>query len=220
MWKRIKRALGGGEETVSAEPAGPLGLVLGGSWSADLFAVRAHADAFRFEFSDSSEVIVAAGSAELGDGVTLYRYYDEDDQMLQVLAASDDVADVREVTLFQAFDSIVPGNAAAWEEWTGPDGWMRAPSYELDDGTLYQRAWFADTPGPAELVEFVEYVRSSRDEAAGRRVAQACMLYTREIPGGDDLHEHLLVIKEETDAGATIELMVGIDLRESQLKVF
>ncbi len=219
MWKTIKRALSGSGPQQPPQ-TGPLGLVLGGAWSADLFAVRAHGERFRFEFSDSSAVIVAAGHADLGDGVTLYRYYDDDDQMLQVLAGSDAVEDVREITLFQPFDSIVPGSAAAWQAWTGQDGWMRAPSFELDDGTRYERAWFTDTPGPAELVEFVEYIRSSRDEAVGRRVAQSCMLYTREIPGAEDLYEHLLVIKEETGAGEAIELMVGIDLRESQLKVF
>ena len=219
MWKSIKRALGGGGDEPAALETGPLGLVLGGSWSADLFAARAYADALRFRFTDGSQVVVAAGKADLGDGVTLYRYYDDDDQMLQILASSHDVDDVREVTLFQSFDSILPGSPAAWAQWTGESGWMRAPTYELDDGTVYQRAWFADTPGPAELVEFVEFVKRKREDTSGQRIAQASMLYTRQVPDSE-LAEHLLVIREDSGEGPSIELMVGVDLSPAQLRVF
>lgn len=217
MFKGIKRFFGSDDEQSDIK-TGPLGLVVGGSWTVELFAVRANSEAYQFEAGDGTSTIKAYGNADLGDGVVLHRYYDENDQMLQVLAEKDDQTAIQEITLFQPFDSIHPNSKQAWEEWTGPQGWMRQKTYELDDGTTYNRVWFADDPGAVEPVQFRESLYRQREGMPSEQISQSCMLYSRDIDNSPP--EHLLVIKESNDAGSSMELMVGLDITESQLSIF
>jgi hypothetical protein len=217
MINRLKRLIG----IEPAEPAvqtGPLGLVVGGSWRVELFNIRANPEAYHVEVGDAGSVIIAYGQAELGDGVKLHRFYDQDGQMLQLLCASNDLTDVREITLYQHFDSIHPNTSEAWQAWIGPQGWMRQATYELDDGTLYQRAWFADDTGPVEPVQFSEILSRARTGTPAENVKQQSMLYSREI--AENQPEHLLVIHETNDAGSSMELMVGVDIQQPQLSIF
>ena len=199
---------------------GPLGLVIGGSWHVDFLRLRSHQDALQFEAWDGHSVIVAHGIVDLGDGMVLHRFYDDDDHLLQVLAAKDREDQIEEITLFQPFDSVQPNSATAWQEWTAPHGWMRAREYELDDGTVYQRTWFADDPGTVELVQFSENVYRDRTRSQYDVIGQACMLFSRDVPDAGSILEHLLVIEERTDAGRTVELLVGVDVAEPDLKIF
>ena len=207
------------EEDSKPEPAGPLGLVAGGSWQVDLLKVRAVADALQFEPYDGQSHIETHGIAALGDGMTVHRFYDSDDHMLQVLVHDGQLDSPEEITLFQPFHSAQPNSPAAWAEWTSESGWMRAPDYELDDGTMYQRTWFSDDPGAVELVQLSETVYTDRAQTKSNRIDQACMLFSRSV-ADSDVQEHLLVIKETTDTGSSIELLVGIDVAESALTVF
>ena len=215
MLNRLKDWLGATEPVVST---GPLGLVVGGSWRVELFNIRANPTAYHFTTDDASAVIVAYGKADLGDGMCLHRFYAQDDHMLQLICPSDDPATVQEITLYQPFDSIHPNSAEAWQAWLGPQGWMRQPTYELDDGTCYQRTWFADDPGTVELVQFSETLCRTRGDGPTEHIQQQCMLYNRDIAHSPP--EHLLVICETNDAGRSIELMIGIDLQLPQLTVF
>ena len=217
MFTRLKRLIGM-EQVVPTVQTGPLGLVVGGSWQVELFNIRANPEAYHVEVGDANSVIVAYGQAELGDGVRLHRFYDQDGQMLQILCASHDLTAIQEITLYQRFDSIHPNTSHAWQEWTGPQGWMRQPTYELDDGTLYQRAWFADDAGPVDPVQFDERLSRERTGTPTEQISQDSMLYSREI--ADNQPEHLLVIRETNDAGSSIELMVGVDIQQPQLSIY
>lgn len=205
------------DDTQTTEVPTPMGLVIGGSWRAELFGVRANNDAYQFEAGDADSIIAAYGQADLGDGVILHRFYDADDQMLQILSDKANPDAIQEITLFQPFDSIQPNTTAGWQEWTGAQGWMRRKTYELDDGTLYQRVWFADDPGDVEPVQFTENISRERNTPGNEHIEQHSMLYSREIAGGQP--EHLLVIKETNADGSSIELMVGIDLSPAELTV-
>jgi hypothetical protein len=195
----------------------PLGLTIGGSWRTDLFSLRANAAQYQFKVIEDGSTIVAHGQADLGDGVALHRFYDTDEQMLQILSEKNDPQAIQEITLFQSFDSIQPNTTNGWQEWTGPQGWMRLPTYELDDGTIYQRTWFTDDPGAVEPVQFTEFISRERNQPADEQIEQHSMLYSRSIP--DSPPEHLLVIKETNADGSSIELMVGVDLSPTELTV-
>ena len=217
MLNRFKRWVGMEQPQPSIQ-TGPLGLVVGGSWQVELFNVRANAAAYHVEVGDAGSVIVAYGQADLGDGVRLHRFYDQDDQVLQLLCAEGDLTAIQEITLFQSFDSFHPNTTDAWQEWMGPAGWMRQATYELDDGTLYQRAWFADDPGIVDPVRFNESLCRERSGTPVEPLSQHCMLFSREI--ADSLPEHLLVTRETNDAGSHVELRVGVDIQQSQLSIF
>ena len=198
---------------------GPLGVTVGGSFAVDLFAHKLNPSAWQFAGGDGTQMLVARGYADLGDGAELLRYYTDDDWFLQFLMDRDSEVP-REITLYQPFDSVVLQSPAAWQQWTGPSGWMRAPKFELDDGTVYDRLWFPDEPGAAELVEFEEDIYLDREERHDRRIHQACMLYHRPVDPAIDASEYLLIGKESGDDGQSIELMVGIDVAPDQLTVF
>lgn len=217
MFDKIQKFFSGDEPDTAPSLPTPMGLVIGGSWRVELFAIRANQAAYQFEVGDGDSIIVAQGQADLGDGVMLHRFYDADDQMLQILSDKNDPNAIQEVTLFQSFDSIQPNSNAGWQAWTGPQGWMRRKTYELDDGTLYQRVWFADDPGDVEPVQFTETVSRERNQSGNENIAQHSMLYSREIANSQP--EHLLVIKETSNDGSSIELMVGIDLSPAELTI-
>lgn len=207
------------EPDANVEPTGPMGLVAGGSWQVDLLKLRTVADALQFEPYDGQSHIETHGIAALGEGMTVHRFYDNDDHMLQLLVHDSDPDTPAEITLFQPFHSAQPNSPEAWAEWTGPAGWMRAADYELDDGTMYQRTWFSEDSGAVELVQLSETVYTDRAQTTSDRIDQACMLFSRSIDGSD-VQEHLLVIKETTKTGSSIEIMVGVDVAESALTVF
>jgi hypothetical protein len=151
------------------------------------------------------------GTAQLGGGTELTRYYDDGNRMLQVLAAPGGGPEtITDVSLYAPWDSVVPGGAGEWARWTGSRGLIGAPEYDAD-GILFERFW-GTGEDHAELVEFVETVDDGERQ---RRIHQRCMLYARQVGTAQEML--LLNIESDLDAaarreGSSIEFLIGYGL--------
>jgi len=139
--------------------------------------------------------------------------------MIQVLTvAGVEDQHVEELTLFVPYQSYYPDSDGAWAQWTANGGKLGAPTFRLDDGTEYARVWFDADPGYAEPVEFTESVYEDPDSDESSDVFHKVMLYGRNLEK-EKKNEYLLVSIESYDGQQTVELMVGVDLETSTLKV-
>ena len=197
----------------------PLGLRIGAAVDIDTLPLRMHADDLHVELPEETILIVAQGFVELGDDTYVHRYYDKDDAMIQILTVNG-VEDqhVEEITLYVPYESIYPGSAGGWAQWTAKGGKIGAPTYRFDDGTQYERIWFDTTSGYAEPVVFTEEVYKDAETEAADEVVQQVMLYGRNLEQGKK-NEYLLITVEAYEGEKTVELMVGVDLSLPTVKV-
>ena len=201
------------------EFATPLGLRIGAAVDVDTLPLRMHADDLHIDLPEETLIIVAQGYIDLGDSTYAHRYYTADDIMIQVLTvAGMEDQHVEEVTLYVPYKSYYPDGDGDWAQWTSKGGKLGASIFRLDDGTEFSRIWFDTTPGYAEPVEFTESVYEDPDSDDCSDVYHKLMLYGRNLEDGKK-NEYLMVSAESYDSEQTVELMVGIDLELSTLKV-
>ena len=197
----------------------PLGLRIGAAVDIDTLPLRMHADDLHVELPEETLIIVAQGYVDLGDASHAHRYYTADDTMIQVLTvAGTEDQHVEELTLFVPYKSYYPDGDGAWAQWTSKGGKLGAPTFRIDDGTEYSRIWFDTTEGYAEPVEFTESVYEDPDSDECSVVFHKVMLYGRNLETGKK-NEYLMVSVESYEGEMTVELMVGVDLELSSLKV-
>jgi hypothetical protein len=197
----------------------PLGLRIGAAVDVDTLPLRMHADELHVELPEETLIIVAQGYVDLGDASHAHRYYTADDTMIQVLTvAGMEDQHVEELTLFVPYRSYYPDGDGAWAQWTSKGGKLGAPTFRLEDGTEFSRIWFDTTEGYAAPVEFTESVYEDSDSDECSDVFHKVMLYGRNLEAGKK-NEYLLVSAESYEGEQTVELMVGVDLGLSDLKV-
>ena len=217
----IRSLFGGGrsEEALPRE-RGPLQCAIGGAIEIDtlgLQAALASGEPAMEPPAGGPFIVAAVGTAMLDATSELTRYYDEYDRLLQVLAAPRGGPEtITDVSLYSAWDSVVPVGAQEWERWVGPRGLVGAPRYDAD-GILFERYW-GSGEDHAPLVEFVETVE---DGETSRRIHQRCMLYARNVGRG----EEMLLLNIEQDLadeaqrqGAAIAFMIGYGLGAADVR--
>ena len=197
----------------------PLGLRIGAAVDIDTLPLRMHADDLHVELPEETILIVAQGYVDLGDDSYVNRYYGENDTMIQVLTVNG-VEDqhIEEITLYVPYESIYPGSEGEWAQWTAKGGKIGAPTYRFDDGTEYERIWFDTTPGHVDPVVFTEEVYENAETEEADDVVQQVMLFGRNLEEGKK-NEYLLITVEAYEGEKTVELMVGVDLDLSTVKV-
>ena len=197
----------------------PLGLRIGAAVDIDTLPLRMHADDLHVELPEETLIIVAQGYVDLGDATHAHRYYTANETMIQVLTvAGMEDQHVEELTLYVPYQSFYPDRDGAWAQWTSKGGKIGAPKFRLDNGTEYSRIWFDTTEGYAEPVEFTESVHEDPESDDCSDVFHKVMLYGRNLEAGKKT-EFLLVSAESYEGEQTVELMVGVDLEHSNLKV-
>jgi len=209
----LKNLFGGGGQEQG--PPSPLGARIGQPLYVDPLALQLLGDDSRLELPDTTLVVGARGRVDLGDGGFLYRYYTEDHTMVTAIVNGGHGPEhVSELTLYRPLDSVYPGehDHAAWNEWRRKLG---EPSFRLDDGTSYERAWFTETDGGVEPVGFTEEIWDEETARPARWVRQSVMLFRRPLASGK--LEFLTVAIEETATGKSVELMVGTDVDTASL---
>jgi hypothetical protein len=195
--------------------ASPLGARIGQPLYVDPLALQLLGPDSRLELPDTTLVVAARGRVDLGDGGLLFRYYTEDHTMVTVVTNGGEGPEhVSEITLYRPLDSLYPGehDAAAWQAWRRRLG---EPAFRLDDGATYERAWFDETPGVVEPVEFTEEIFDAETAEPARFVRQSVMLFRRRLASGR--LEFLTAAIEQTATGRSVELMVGTDLDTASL---
>jgi Protein of unknown function (DUF2491) len=212
----IKSWFGGGRRKQPQLPAerGPLRCAISGALEIDTLGLQARLATGEPAMGPpigGNFIVSAIGTARLDGNVELTRYYDDDHRMIQVMAAPGGGEDtIVDVSLYQPWDSVVPGGTSEWARWTGPRGLIGAPTYDAD-GIVFTRYWGTGTDH-AELVEFVETVD---DGTETREIHQRCMLYSRPVGMGEEML--LLNIEREiaqraSAQGTAISFMIGYGL--------
>jgi hypothetical protein len=213
----LKNKISKGDE--DEDLATPFGLRIGAAVDIDTLPLRMHAADLHIELPEETMIIVAQGYIDLGDSTYSHRYYTSNDTMIQVLtAAGMEDQHVEELTLFVPYKSYYPDSDGAWAQWTAEDGKLGAQMFRLDNGTEYSRLWFDTSEGYANPVEFTESVYEDPDSDECSNVFHKVMLYGRNLEKGKK-NEYLLVSVEVYEGEETVELMVGVDLEVSNLKV-
>lgn len=217
----IRKWFGGGDKTPQL-PAerGPLRCAIGGVLEIDTLGLQATLAASEPAMgapTGGNFIVSAVGTAML-DGVNeLTRYYDDEERMIQVMAAPGGGEDtIVDVSFYAPWDSVVPGGPSEWSRWTGPRGLIGAPQYDAD-GIVFTRYW-GEGQDHADLVEFVETVD---DGQRTREIHQRCMLYARPVGAG----EEMLLLNIERDLayqaqsqGAAIAFMIGYGLGAADIR--
>ena len=197
----------------------PLNLRIGAAVDIDTLPYRMHADNLHFKLPEETKLIVAQGFIDLGDDSYVHRYYAGDDTMIQVMTVNGaEDQHVEEITLYVPFQSYYPDSKGAWAQWTATGGKLGATSYRMDDGTEYKRIWFDTTEGYAEPVQFTESIYDDPESDECRENFQKAMLFGRNLDEGKK-NEYLLLTVESYEGEETVELMIGVDLEHSMLKV-
>jgi hypothetical protein len=199
---------------------GPLRVAIAGALEIDTLGVQAALAAGEPAMgapTDGSFIVSAIGTALLDGSSELTRYYDDDQRMIQVMAAPGGGEDtIVDVSLYAPWDSVVPAGPSEWARWTGPRGLIGAPKYDAD-GIVFDRYW-GEGSDHADLVEFVETVD---DGETRRQIHQRCMLYSRTVGQG----EEMLLLNIERDMahearaqGAAIAFMIGYGLGAADIR--
>ena len=202
---------------------GPLGLAIGHAVEIDTLGLQGDmAGAGDVEPAmgppqGGAFVVAAYGEAPLDADTVLFRYYDDDHRMLQVLAPpGGGEADIRDVSLYSPWDSVAPMNRAEWARWTGPAGHIGAPEYDAD-GILFRRYW-GDGPGQVEPVAFTETVD---DGERTREIQQRCMLYSRPVGRAEEmllLNVERDLASHARDQGGSVEFLIGYGLGPADIR--
>ena len=199
--------------------ATPLGLRIGAVVDIDTLPLRMHAADLHVALPEQTLLIAAQGYVELGDATYAHRYYTADNTMIQVLTvAGMEDHHVQEMTLYVPFKSYYPDGDGGWATWTGKGGKLGAATFHLDDGTEFRRIWFETAVGHADPVEFTESVYDDPESDDHSDVFHRVMLFGRNLDIGKK-NEYLLVSVESYEGQETVELMVGVDLEFSTLRV-
>ena len=160
--------------------------------------------------------ITAQGIVDLStdsDTSFVHRFYTDDDVLFQVMTNCEDGGDIQEISVFVPFDSAYPDSPQRLQIW---EQRLKADHFSLDDGTVFERVWFDDNPGPTDLVKFWENVYDDRERTDCRRIYQSCMLFARELQQDLIREEFLLALIMEPENGdTTVELMIGIPLSKN-----
>lgn len=208
----FKSLIGGASEPEPTAPrrtqAGPFGLSLGRGVRVDIDAWHLVQGDLSAGAPPDSLVVTGHGVVDLDADGILHRFYDDDDNILQVLCVGGvDEGSVREVMLLRPWDSIVPQTPGEWSNWDGPGGRIGRRSYDAD-GVQFERFWGDPASEWVPPVEFVEDV--TVDEGPAKRVYQKTMAYRRMLPTGG--FENLLVIVERDLASGdrgSVSFMLG-----------
>jgi hypothetical protein len=176
----------------------------------------------------ASNIVLSYGTFPVGSS-NVRRFYLDTPQhpyMLQVVVDSKNV--IEECKLFMPFDEIFPDD---WGFWLADaDGYIGYSVFQTKDNTQYVRVWEdedaqtiieEDPQGnrvtripPVQLTETIYLDPYGRQTET---VKYDSMLYGRTV--NENVDEFLLVSAVEAKDGASVQIMVGIELQPASIKV-
>lgn len=196
----------------------PLGFRIGAAITLDSLEFRVLADKLTMKFPGETQIINAYGQIDMGGGTMVHRFYTTDDCMFQITTENGD-DNIKEVKLFVPHDEVFPATEEEWDFWIGQDGLLGDTEFELQDETNFFRAWFEDSDFNVDPVEFDETVVTDKETGESFLIEHKAMLYARWIDDAEETAEWLLISAEDTGDGASVELMLGVDITENGFSV-
>lgn len=178
-------------------------------------------------YPGTGNVISSYGYFSMGRSDVKRFYFDSSNGVYMLQVVTDRNNAVEECKLFLPYDEVFPED---WGFWLADeDGYIGLDSFQLKDGTQYYRVWEnedamriveEDDQGnrltripPAEFLETI-YLDSYGEQT--ETVKYSSMLYGRSVT--EEVNEFLLVSAVEEQEGASIQIMVGIELQPVSIK--
>jgi len=206
----------------------PLGLRINGMIEVPEVDFILGGNDLKIKYPGSSSIVKSYGMFPMGN-VRVHRFYlDATDNvyMLQIVADENNI--VQECKLFMPYDEVYPDD---WDFWlSAHDGYIGLEIFQTKDQTQYFRVW--DNDESKTVVEedaqgnqltrippvpFTEKIYLDPYGESVETVEYDCMLYGRHV--NENVDEYLLLAAVNEKDGASVQIMVGIALEPSSLKV-
>jgi hypothetical protein len=185
-------------------------------------------EGLKIKHPGADNVVVSYGAFPVGSSMVHRFYLNAADLVYMLQIVADKNRSIEECKLFMPYDEIYPQD---WDFWlSDKNGYIGYEIFQTKDGVRYDRVWDnednkvvveQDDQGnqitripPLEYMETV-YLSPYGDET--ETVKYDSMLYGRHV--NDNVDEYLLLSAVNEKEGASIQLLVGIDLQPSSIKV-
>jgi len=221
LWRRRRQAAPARTATPMAELGKPMTKFrVGMTVTLDPTPFLVAGDALRFHAPTAGNnglVGIEAVGALDGQGATLHRLYlPGGDAFFQLHL--DAHGEVDECRYFTRFDEVTPATPDEWGFWLDDrDGMIGWPEFETKDGKRHGRIW---SPGGerATPLHFEETIQAVDGPWTRKHDAMLYGLSTG-LAAPSPATEYLLVSAVEGEAGARIELHLGIDINPAGLSL-
>ncbi len=175
--------------------------------------------------------VVSFGKFAVGDSMA-YRFYLDSSAgpyMLQIVADSKKV--IEECKLFMPYDEVLPSGPDDWGFWLSEeDGYIGLSVFDTKTSVRYFRVW--ENPDAVRVLEqgsseaqidripperFIEKIYLDPYGESTETITYDTMLYGRKVT--ENVDEYLMVSAVDESDGASVQLMVGIELAPTSIKV-
>lgn len=203
-----------GKQAGSASASSPLGLRSGNMLCLDA-SLKLLLDGHSQVDLPGDEKVWAVGEIDLGQAMTLRRFYlDDEDYFLQVLSNGPLAEDIQDIILFGYYSATPITSRDELLRLTGPSSEIGLPTYE-HEGEVFERQWGTEN-GQTELTPMDERVVSPDSTYVVKHLS---MLYARET-GLINRREFLLFSLEEDEEGnISLTTAVGVTLQSTDITV-
>ncbi len=183
------------------------------------------------KYPGSSCSVVSIGKFIVGDSM-VYRFYLDSSAgpyLLQVAVDSKKI--IEECKLFMPYDEIYPANPDDWAFWLAEeDGYIGLSVFDTKNSIRFFRVW--EDQGSVRIVEqdpsgasidrippvrFIEKIYLDPYGEKTETVTYDAMLYGRQVT--ENVDEFLMISAVDQSDGASVQIMVGVELAPTSLKV-
>jgi hypothetical protein len=174
-----------------------------------------------------SNTVLSYGTCQIGHSLVRRFYLDSPAGIYVLQIVTDPQSRIEECKLFMPYDEVYPED---WDFWlSNKDGYIGLGLFQTKDGTQYFRVW--DNPDTTTVIEQddqgnqmtrippVEFLETVYLDAYGTKtesVTYDSMLYGRHI--NEQVDEYLLLSAVSEKDGASVQIMVGIELDPASIK--
>ncbi|MFH0824032.1 MAG: DUF2491 family protein [Pseudomonadota bacterium] len=209
----------------------PLGLRFGGIVEISQVDFILGGDDLKIQHPGTDMTVESYGAFTIG-GYQVHRYYLSSPVGIYVLQlGTDEKKIIQECKLFLPYDEVCPNGPQDWGFWLDENsGYIGYSQFQLKDGTPYVRVWEnADAMVVVEQdaqgnqltrippIHYTEFVHLDRYGDKFEMLKYDSMLYGRKV--NDSVDEYLLVSAIEGEDGASIQIMAGLELQQTAIKV-
>jgi hypothetical protein len=205
----------------------PLGLRMNGLVEISQVEFVLGGNDLKIKHPGTGSTVVAIGVFSLGQSNVRRLYLDSDNGMFMLQVVLDRNKTVEECKLFMPYDEIYPED---WRFWLADeDGYIGLNVFQLKDGSQYSRAWEDedamtvveqdDQGNQITRIPPLEYLETICHDRTGRSmetVKYDTMLYERQV--NESLFEYLMVSAVNDQEGASVQIMVGIELQPGSIQ--